>query len=206
MRIPSLFLSLNNRQTGDISTDCLPQVSTNHGAGIQHGATQIMSGVVSVTPITDAFVYMCDANSDQTHRNAVLQIMTSFIPIKNVRSSKCLTNIEQRPDKVILEFADGDVAEASTLVGADGIKSIVREHVLRPLYPSQVEPVYADSYCYRGVIPTSEAKEIFGDLTDIAKMYLGDKRCCVTCLISKGDVSRRPSGRFTPRSKLTLHY
>ncbi|RDW65945.1 putative Salicylate hydroxylase [Aspergillus mulundensis] len=122
------------------------------------------------------------------HRVAVLQIMTSFIPIENVRFSKCLKEIEQHPDRVVLKFADGEVAEASVLVGADGIKSMVREHVLGPLYPSQVAPVYADSYCYRGVIPTSEANEIFGEeLTNVAKMYVGDKRCCVTYLISKGD-------------------
>ncbi|KAJ5301397.1 hypothetical protein PENANT_c023G02832 [Penicillium antarcticum] len=121
------------------------------------------------------------------HRNAVLQILTSFIPIEKVRFSKLLTNIEQLPDKVILKFADGGVAEADAVVGADGIKSVVREHVLWPLYPAQVEPVYADSYCYRGVIPIAEAKDIFGDLTDVAKMYIGDKRCVVTYLISGGE-------------------
>lgn len=115
--------------------------------------------------------------------------MTTFISAEKVRFSKTLMEIQQRSDKVILKFADGDVAEASILVGADGIKSTVREHVLRPLYPSQVEPVYANSYCYRGVITTSEAKEIFGDLTDVAKMYVGERLCCVTYLISKGDVS-----------------
>jgi 2-polyprenyl-6-methoxyphenol hydroxylase-like FAD-dependent oxidoreductase len=114
--------------------------------------------------------------------------MTSFIPIENVRFSKALTSIEQHPDKVLLKFADGDINEASILVGADGIKSVVREHVLKQLYPSQVEPVYADSYCYRGVIPTAEAEEIFGNLTDVAKIYVGHKRCCVTYLISGGAV------------------
>lgn len=135
--------------------------------------------------------------------------MTSFIPIEKVRFSKCVEEIEQRPDKVILKFADGDVAEASILVGADGIKSMVRGHVLGQLYPSQVEPVYAGSYCYRGVIPTSEAKEIFGDHTDVAKMYLGDKRCCITYLISKGEVSRYtirfPFFFFSTSSMLTAH-
>ncbi|GKZ40508.1 hypothetical protein AbraIFM66951_000277 [Aspergillus brasiliensis] len=138
-------------------------------------------------PIYVKAIYANGTDVDQAHRHAVLQIMTSFISTKNVRFSKTLTHIQQRPDKVILKFADGDTAEASILVGADGIKSMVREHVLAPLYPSQVKPVYAESYCYRGVIPTSEAKEIFGDLTDVAKMYVGEKHCCVTYLISKGD-------------------
>lgn len=115
--------------------------------------------------------------------------MTSFVPIENVRFSKALTGIEQRPDKVILKFADGETNEASILVGADGIKSVVREHTLNPLYLSQAEPVYAGSYCYRGVIPTVEAEEIFGNLIDVAKIYVGHNRCCVTYLISGSAVS-----------------
>ncbi len=118
-----------------------------------------------------------------------LDIMTSFIPVENVKFNKLLTDIQQFPDKVVLTFGDGEVVEASALVGADGIKSIVREHVLGHSFPSQVEPVYADSYCYRGVIPISEAEDILGDLTDVAKIYFGDKRSCVTYRISGGAVS-----------------
>lgn len=114
--------------------------------------------------------------------------MTSFIPIDTVKFSKRLTKIEQHPDKVTLTFADGEVVEASCLVGADGIMSVVREHVLKPSHPEQAKPVFADSYCYRGVIPIAEAEEILGDLTDVAKFYFGDKRSGVTYRISGGDV------------------
>ncbi|RMZ69299.1 salicylate hydroxylase [Pyrenophora seminiperda CCB06] len=126
------------------------------------------------------------------HRKDLLDIMTTFIPIQNVKFSKCLTNIEQHPDKVVLKFANGDTAEASVLVGADGIKSIVREHVLKPMYPDQVSPVYADSYCYRGVIPISSAEEILGTLTDVARIYFGHDRAVVTYRISGGKVRSLP--------------
>jgi salicylate hydroxylase len=114
--------------------------------------------------------------------------MTSYIPTQNVKFNKCLTGIEQHPDKVVLTFADGEIAEATVLAGADGIKSIVREHVLRPLHPSQVDPVYADAYCYRGVIPMSEAEEILGSLTDVAKIYMGPNIAAVTYRITGGEV------------------
>lgn len=114
--------------------------------------------------------------------------MTSYIPIEKVKFGKKLTHIQQLPEKVMLTFADGEVVETSALFGADGIKSVVREHVLEPVFPSQVEPVYADSYCYRGVIPITEAESILGDLTDVAKFYFGDKRSCVTYRISGGSV------------------
>ena len=118
----------------------------------------------------------------------MLDIMTSFIPIENVRFNKRLAGIEQYEDRVLLTFSDGDTAEASVVAGADGIQSIVREHVLQD-EPSQIAPVYADSYCYRGVIPIETAEEILGDLADVAKFYFGDRRSCVTYRISEGRVS-----------------
>lgn len=122
--------------------------------------------------------------------------MTDFIPRESVKFNKSLTDIEQHPDKVVLRFADGEVAYASVLAGADGITSMVREHVLKPLYPAQVGPVYADAYCYRGVIPMHEAKGILGELTDVAKFYFGYKRSAVTYRITRGEVSLRVFERF----------
>lgn len=123
--------------------------------------------------------------------------MTSFIPRENVKFSKRLVHIEQQPSKVVLTFADGQVAEASVLAGADGIKSTVREHVLKPHFPEQVAPVYADAYCYRAVIPMAEAEAILGDLTDVAKFYFGHNRSAVTYRISGGEVSQYPCLRPT---------
>lgn len=116
--------------------------------------------------------------------------MTSFIPLENVRFSKRLTAIEECPDKVVLKFANGDVAEATVLAGSDGIQSGVRKYVLETLYPNEVDPVYADAYCYRAVIPMSEANEIMGDLTDVAKFYFGHDRSAVSYRITKGEVQR----------------
>ncbi|KAK5716999.1 hypothetical protein LTR17_016141 [Elasticomyces elasticus] len=113
--------------------------------------------------------------------------MTSFIPTDSVKFKKRLTGIEQQQHKVVLTFADGEIAHASVLAGADGITSMVREHVLKPLYPEQVAPVYADAYCYRAVIPMAEAEEIMGELTDVAKFYFGKGRSAVTYRISRGE-------------------
>ncbi|OSS53821.1 hypothetical protein B5807_01291 [Epicoccum nigrum] len=130
-------------------------------------------------------------NRKSAHRKALLDIMTSFIPIQNVKFDKRLTDIEQHPDKVILRFSDGEITSASVVAGADGIKSIVRKHVLELFHPEQVEPVYANAYCYRGVIPMKEAEDILGDLTDVAKFYFGHERSGVTYRISGGEVSYR---------------
>jgi salicylate hydroxylase len=72
------------------------------------------------------------------HREALLNIMVSFITIANMKFSKHLTAIESESSKVILRFSDGEVAEASVLAGADGIKSIVREYVLKSISSSSI--------------------------------------------------------------------
>lgn len=141
------------------------------------------------------FLFCKDAaDQSQAHRKELLDIMTSFIPIKSVRFSKRLASVEQGPDGVTLTFGDGTTAQATVLAGSDGIQSTVREHVLGERYPSQVAPVYAGAYCYRGVIPIEEAYEILGDLTDVAKTYYGKKRGAVTYRISEGRVGVEPLG------------
>ncbi|KXJ88813.1 monooxygenase [Microdochium bolleyi] len=120
------------------------------------------------------------------HRKALLDVMTSFFPIENVKFSKRLDKIEQTAEGVTLTFSDGTTAEADVLAGADGIQSTVRAEVLGATHPEQIKPVYAGCYVYRAVIPIEEADAILGDRTDVAKIYFGDRRGCVTYRISKG--------------------
>ncbi|KAL6918701.1 hypothetical protein FSST1_002727 [Fusarium sambucinum] len=127
-----------------------------------------------------------DYTRKSVHRKELLEIMTSFIPKNSVQFSKRLTKIEQRPDGVSLSFQDGTTANCSILAGADGIKSTVRGHVLEK-HPNQIAPVYAGSYCYRAVIPMSEAYEILGDLTDVAKFYFGHKQSAISYRITGGE-------------------
>jgi len=115
--------------------------------------------------------------------------MTSFFPIKIVKFSKKLIAIKEYTDKVILEFEDGEVATASILAGADGIASTVRDYILRPTHPEQAQAVFAGAYCYRGIMPMSEAYEILGDQTDIAKIFFGKNKGCITYRITQGNVS-----------------
>jgi salicylate hydroxylase len=136
----------------------------------------------------------------KAHRKELLDIMTTFIPADRVKFNKRLTSIQEREQNLILTFADGEVAYASILVGADGIQSTAREYVLKPNHPDEVAPVYADSYCYRAVIPMSEAEEILGGLTDVAKFYFGDKRGVVTYRISGGKVRPQQSSRLVSHS------
>lgn len=119
--------------------------------------------------------------------------MTSFIPIESVKFNKKLVSIKEYPDRVMLEFEDGEVAAHSILAGSDGIASTVREYLLTPTHPEEAKPVYSGAHCYRAVIDMDEAKEIIGDKTDVAKVFFGPNRGAVTYRITGGDVSLKQS-------------
>ena len=71
-----------------------------------------------------------------------------------VHLAKKLVSYTEHPDSVSLEFVDGSKRTCELLVGADGIKSIVRRLFLasRPGQES-IEPVWTGTYAYRGLIP-----------------------------------------------------
>lgn len=114
--------------------------------------------------------------------------MTSFIPIGSVKFNKKLTAIREEPERVILGFADGEVASHTILAGSDGIASIVREYLLKPIHPEEALPVYSGAHCYRAVIPMTEAYEIIGDVTDVAKVFFGHNKGAVSYRITGGKV------------------
>ncbi|KAK0388791.1 hypothetical protein NLU13_5034 [Sarocladium strictum] len=120
------------------------------------------------------------------HRKELLDVMTSFIPLESVKFNKKLVSIKEYPDRVMLEFEDGEIATHSILAGSDGISSTVREYLLKPLYPEEAAPVYSGAYCYRAVIPMEEAYEIIGDKTDVAKVFFGRNRGAVSYRITGG--------------------
>ena len=76
----------------------------------------------------------------------------------------------------IISFADGTSATADVVVGADGLKSVVRGAVTRA-DPSQ-SVTWSQTYVYRTVVPTEDAKAagVKTDLVERPVCFVGDKR------------------------------
>ena len=94
-----------------------------------------------------------------THRVAIAQTMTAwdrvFFLLKAAfgdapyHRGKELRRIDQG-DRVTAHFADGSAAQGDILIGADGIRSTVRQHYLPDL-----APLYAGYTAWRGLIAES---------------------------------------------------
>ncbi|TMJ05408.1 MAG: FAD-dependent oxidoreductase [Alphaproteobacteria bacterium] len=92
-----------------------------------------------------------------THRVPIAQTMTAWdrvffllkaaLPEANYHRGKELRRVEQRGQDVVAHFADGSAETADMLIGADGIRSGVRQQ-----YLPEVAPLYAGYTAWRGLI------------------------------------------------------
>jgi 2-polyprenyl-6-methoxyphenol hydroxylase-like FAD-dependent oxidoreductase len=108
-----------------------------------------------------------------THRVPIAQTMTAWdrvffllkaaLPETNYHRGKELRRVEQGREGVIAHFADGSVENADVLIGADGIRSTVRQQ-----YLPEVAPLYAGYTAWRGLIaesafPSALHRDLFED-------------------------------------------
>ncbi|KAF8693040.1 hypothetical protein AX14_002349 [Amanita brunnescens Koide BX004] len=100
-----------------------------------------------------------------------------------------LVSYTEHPDSISLEFENGSKRTCHLLVGADGIKSIVRKLFLasRPGQESS-EPVWTGTYAYRGLIQRDVLLKAMPShrVTRLPAMYVGKLKNVVVYPISKG--------------------
>src|SRR5262249_327439 len=82
-----------------------------------------------------------------TSWDRVFRMLRERFPAAHYHLGKELVRIEQRPDGVTAQFADGSGVDADLIVGADGFRSTVRAAVL-----PEVKPVYAGYVGWRGLV------------------------------------------------------
>lgn len=113
-------------------------------------------------PEKDAF----DATTHFIHRGDFIDALLSVLPEGMVKLDHRLVSITDNGKTATAEFANGVKVEADLIVGADGIRSQVRQHLF-----SDKAPVFAGEHAYRVVIPKADT---FGLVDDgNFRMYMG---------------------------------
>ncbi|KAJ6438102.1 FAD/NAD(P)-binding domain-containing protein [Purpureocillium lavendulum] len=120
------------------------------------------------------------------HRKDLLDILTAAIPKENVKFNKRVRSMKQGEYGVTIVFEDGEIAEASAVVGSDGVKGPTRGYVLGDKYPGEVDATYSGKYVYRAIAPMKDALEILGEHAGDAKAFCGHKITFITFPISSG--------------------
>lgn len=111
------------------------------------------------------------ASQSTVHRAKFLDALVELVPSEWVHFDKRLVGIEDAAATgggLTLKFKDGTVAKADAIVGADGIHSHTRSHVLEDLPDKEKYQLsYSGAVLYRSVIPMDKVIQVLG--TDIAQ-------------------------------------
>ncbi|KQN89366.1 FAD-dependent oxidoreductase [Arthrobacter sp. Leaf69] len=100
------------------------------------------------------------------HRRDFIEALLGVLPEGMVQLGHRLETIEDKGGHSVLTFANGKTVEADLVVGADGIKSAVREQLF-----SDKGPVFSGEHAYRVVISADDAHGMVVD--DNLRMYMG---------------------------------
>ncbi len=100
------------------------------------------------------------------HRGDFIEALLGVLPEGMVRLGHKLEAVRDEGGSAVLTFANGATATADLVVGADGIKSVVREQLF-----SDKPPVFSGEHAYRAVISQDDAHGLVVD--DNLRMYIG---------------------------------
>ncbi|MFE9097010.1 FAD-dependent oxidoreductase [Streptomyces sp. NPDC007264] len=100
------------------------------------------------------------------HRGDFIEALLGVLPEGMVHLGHKLESIQDKGDTSVLTFANGRTVEADLVVGADGIKSVVRQNLF-----SDKPPVFSGEHAYRAVISVDDAHGTVVD--DNLRMYIG---------------------------------
>ncbi|CAH0144845.1 MULTISPECIES: FAD-dependent monooxygenase [unclassified Arthrobacter] len=100
------------------------------------------------------------------HRGDFIEALLGVLPEGMVHLGHKLETIEDKGGRPVLTFTNGKSVEADLVVGADGIKSVVREQLF-----SDKGPVFSGEHAYRAVISADDAHGMVVD--DNLRMYMG---------------------------------
>ncbi|MFH9983155.1 FAD-dependent oxidoreductase [Streptomyces sp. NPDC017179] len=111
------------------------------------------------------------ADGEQTHTHLIhrgdfIDALLGVLPEGMVHLGHKLESVEDKGDSSVLTFAGGKTVEADLVVGADGIKSVVRGQLF-----GEKGPVFSGEHAYRAVIPVDAAHGMVVD--DNLRMYIG---------------------------------
>jgi salicylate hydroxylase len=148
-----------------------------------------LHGLSSGTHIASPRLTLFERHST-AHRAHFVDELVKLLPYNIAAFDKRLTNLsrDEAKGKTIIEFADGTIAEADTVIGCDGIRSVCREFVLGKNNPLS-QPTFTGKHAYRGLIPMQKAIAAIGaEKAQNRFMFLGKGGHILVFPVAEGEI------------------
>ena len=137
--------------------------------------------IVSATQMRGVFRPQYGAGYFGAHRADLHAVLQNALPAECIRLNARVTAVMQSPDRAVLTFADGQKAESDIVIGADGIRSPVRDSLFGPDAPR-----FTGHIVWRGLVPSSALQKdlIEPDMT----AWFGPKGTVVHYYMRRGEL------------------
>ncbi|WP_136685513.1 FAD-dependent oxidoreductase [Falsirhodobacter xinxiangensis] len=119
-----------------------------------------------------------DAPFIHVHRADLLDILISDLPSENCRFNMRCTGIEQTAGGARASFADGSQIDADLIIGADGVRSVVRSQLF-----GEGGLRWTGHQCYRALVPTGGVVDY---VAPESAFWMGPKAHVVTYYVKGG--------------------
>lgn len=106
------------------------------------------------------------------HRGDLHAALADMVPDAIVIRNRKLESLAESRDGVRLDFIDGSSAEADLVIGADGVHSVVRDHLL-----GAEKPIFTGRVAYRTTYPAAQLKG--AEIDDCAKWWGPDRHIVI---------------------------
>ncbi len=105
-------------------------------------------------------------------------------PLIKLSAGKHVVGIEDQGEQIAVSFSDGTVASTNALIGADGINSTIRRHLI-----DDGEPVATGFVAYRGTVSVDAVKQAMGtdELSDMV-IWIGPGLHLVQYPVRRGEL------------------
>ncbi|RIY41265.1 FAD-dependent monooxygenase [Neopusillimonas maritima] len=112
------------------------------------------------------------------HRADLHHLLADMVDRNKVTFSIRCTGVSQTGDKAVAHFDDGSTFEADLIIGADGVRSVVRHALF-----GDDDPKFTGHMCYRAVVPFDSPPNF---VAPEASFWLGPNSHIVTYYVNSG--------------------
>jgi len=130
------------------------------------------------TPLLEECPRLYGAPFFHVHRADLHQILTSLVPDSVAHLGVGCTGVEQDEHSARATFSDGTTFEGDVIIGADGVRSLVRDQ----LFGAEA-PRFTGNMCFRTVVPFDDMPEF---VSPDSSFWLGPKAHVVTYYVRGG--------------------
>ncbi|MER5394423.1 FAD-dependent monooxygenase, partial [Saccharopolyspora sp. NPDC002686] len=106
---------------------------------------------IAAYPVGPGYEQLFGAPYYGVHRADLQKLLIDAVGAEQIHLDHRLTGLEDTGPDVRLEFADGNSARADLVIGADGVHSTVRDHIV-----DTETGVYSGTSGFRGLVPVEQ--------------------------------------------------